>query len=770
MHRTRPGHARQPLAAGMSAAGAAARRVVASRAFAIALTLAALGAGFATIGTLSGVIAPPGGRPDAIFILINVDLVLLLLLGALVAARLVRIWSERRQGSIGSRLHARIVGMFGALAVAPAIIVAVFSALFFNLGIQAWFNDRIGAALDRSIAISEAYARDHREFIRADALAMVAILNRQDPRVLASPAILPQLLQALADERSLTEAMILRGDGAVLARSKLSFVLEFDPVPPGALQRAASGETVVTANRAGDRVRALTRIDAMIGSFLYVGRFVDSAVLNHVARLSDAVSGYRDLDERRSGIQITFTLFYIIVSLLLLMSAVWLGLSFANRMIRPIAGLVAATERVRSGDLATRVPEGAENDELGTLARAFNRMTGQLESQRADLIEANRQIDNRRRFTETVLFGVSAGVLGLDRDGAVYLPNRSALELLAREAGALVGRTLDDAAPELAPLYRELRETGHGAVQGKVSLTRGGRARELLVRMTAQSSAGRPSGAVVTFDDITELARAQRAAAWSGVARRIAHEIKNPLTPIQLSAERLRRNFLKPGGADPELFGACIDAIVRQVGAIRAMADEFSSFARMPAPSFAETDPMPTVEEAVSMQALAHPGMAFSIESPRQAMRVRCDAVQLGQALTNLLRNAADSIAGRTPTPEGALEPGRARVTVRAGEGGAWTVCVDDNGRGLPPDPARRARLTEPYVTTREGGTGLGLAIVKKIMEDHGGKVALDDGPFGGARACLEFPPRGPADAPGAAGEEHASDMARDDRRRSDHR
>ena len=265
---------------------------------------------------------------------------------------------------------------------------------------------------------------------------------------------------------------------------------------------------------------------------------------------------------------------------------------------------------------------------------------------------------------------------------------------------------------------------------------------------------------------------AQRAAAWSGVARRIAHEIKNPLTPIQLSAERLRRNFRNDrGSADAELFDACIGAIVRQVGAIRAMADEFSSFARMPAPSFSETDPAPAVEEAVSMQALAHPGVAFSVAPPPRPMRVRCDAVQLGQALANLLRNAADAIAARRPASGGgAPEKGRVRVEIREREGGAWSVCVADNGRGLPPDPAQRARLTEPYITTREGGTGLGLAIVKKIMEDHGGRLALDDEPRGGARVCLEFPPRGAAGPPAAGTGERASAMARDDGRRSDHR
>lgn len=732
------------------------RRAGASRTFAVAVTLAALFAGFATFGMLSGFIAPPGGRPEAVLVLLNVDLALLLGLGALVASRLVRIWTARRRGSIGWRLHGRTVGMFSALAVAPAILVAVFSALFFNLGVQAWFNDRIRAALDRSIAVAEAYARDHREFIRADVLSMVATLNRQDPRRLSSPPALSVLLQELAEERSLTEAVILRGDGTVLARGKLSFVLEFDPLPVAALRRAAAGEVVVMTGDASDRVRALARIDAFVDGFLYVGRFADSQVLNHVARLSDAVAGYRDLDLRRSDIQITFTLFYVIVSLLLLMCAVWLGLMFANRIVAPVARLVAATERVRAGDLGARLPEGPANDELAVLARAFNRMAGQLQGQRAELVEANRQIDDRRLFTEAVLFGVSAGVLGLNRDGRIHLPNRSALELLDRRADDLVGRRLGDAVPEMAALQSALEDAAapeaaaRGAVQEKVSLARGGRARELQVRMTVQRDAGRVAGAVVTFDDVTDLVDAQRAAAWADVARRVAHEIRNPLTPIQLSAERLRRRYRDRAGDDGGVFESCVRIIVRQVGAIRAMVDEFSAFARMPAPAPIDTDLSPVVAEAVSLMALARPDVAFAFAPPEAPVWVRCDAAQVGRALANLLRNAVEAIDARTPPDGGAPEPGRVEARIEdAGADGGCAVCVDDNGRGLPEDPDRRARLTEPYVTARERGTGLGLAIVKKIMEDHDGGLTLGDGPLGGARVRLEFPPRdGPA-APG---------------------
>jgi two-component system nitrogen regulation sensor histidine kinase NtrY len=460
-----------------------------------------------------------------------------------------------------------------------------------------------------------------------------------------------------------------------------------------------------------------------------------------MTRLLAAVSDYHALELRHSGIQITFTLLYVTVALMLLFAAVWMGLVFANRIMRPISALVGATERVRAGDLTVRVVEEEAGDEISALSRAFNRMAGQLESQRAELVEANRQLDNRRRFTEAVLFGVSAGVLGLDRDGHIFLPNRSALDLLACRPQDLIGRRLEDAVPEMGELMDSLRTGDHDLIQGKVSVVREDRARELLVRIGVQGGEGRVGGYVVTFDDVTELVYAQRAAAWTDVARRIAHEIKNPLTPIQLSAERLRRKYRQHIEGD-EVFASCVETIIRQVGAIRGMVDEFSAFARMPAPVLVEENLVAIVKGAVSMQRTAHPEIEFATAYPEGPVNIHCDARQVGQAMTNLLQNAIDAIDGREAARQG--EPAAGRIAVRIDPGGpdSLTVSVEDNGRGLPPDPTQRAMLTEPYVTTRERGTGLGLAIVKKIMEDHGGRVVLSDGAVSGAVASLVFPVR----------------------------
>jgi len=716
-----------------------ASRVGLFRRAAIVLTVAAVAFGLATYAALTGTMSPGGADAPTVVLLLNIDLALLLCLGALVAWRLVRLWIERRQGSAGSRLHAQIVGMFGLVAVAPAIIVAVFSATFFNLGIQSWFNDRVSTALERSLAVAEAYIKDHRDFIRADILSMVATINREPRDLLDSPEELTALLNGLAVDRSLTEAVIVRGDGKVLARSKLSFVLEFDPLSHDALMRASEGEVVIMTSDSSDRVRALARIDAMIGTFLYVGRFVDPKVLNHMNRLSSAVSDYRALESRRSGIQITFTILYVVVALLLLIAAVWLGLMFANRLVRPISALLAATERVRAGDLTSRVPEADTDDEISALSRAFNRMSGQLAGQRAELIEASQQIDNRRRFTEALLLGVSAGVLGLDRDGRIFLPNSSALDLLDCAAEDLIGKPLEAAVPEMGPLMATLRDGQQDHAQGKVSLVRDRRARELVVRIGAQRTGERVIGYVVTFDDITALVHAQRAAAWTDVARRIAHEIKNPLTPIQLAAERLRRKYgarLDDGDA---VFATSIDTIVRQVGAIRTMVDEFAAFARMPAPDLVESDLAALVEQAVAMQRVAHADIHIELTRPSGELVIHCDGRQVGQAMINLLQNAIDAIDRRPAAADGTPR-GHIRVAVTRPQAGGAEVTVEDDGCGLPAAADQRARLTEPYVTTRDKGTGLGLAIVKKIMEDHGADLVLGDSGLGGARIGLEFP------------------------------
>ena len=712
-------------------------RVRLSRKLAGTLAVAALVSVLATAGALTGS-GPFGPDPRTILVLLNVNLVLILVLSALVLRRLVELWIERRRGSAGSRLHVRLAALFSVVAVAPVILVALFSALFLNLGIESWFSERVRTALDESLLVAEAYLAEHKQVIRADVLAMAQDINRVALHLRNNPVRFNNLVATQAALRSLTEAMVFRRDGRILARTGLTFSLSMGPVPESAIDEADDGGVVILTSDSEDRVRAMVRLDGFVDSYLFVGRFVEPTVIGHTTRAQDAVSQYKRLEGQRSGIQITFSLVFSVVALLLLLVAVWVGLTVATRLVRPISGLVAAAEQVRAGNLKARVPEGKEDDEIGILSRAFNRMTGQLEGQRRELIEANRQIDARRRFTESVLSGVSAGVIGLDAHGKIELPNRSALELLESTTSALVGRMLSEAVPEMTSLMTQAETRPERRASGQVTVVRGGRARTLQVRISAERRADETEGFVVTFDDISALVVAQRAAAWSDVARRIAHEIKNPLTPIQLSAERLKRKYQREISSDPKIFASCTDTIVRRVADIGRMVDEFSAFARIPAPVLKYEDVVVVARETMVLHDVAHPEISFESHFPAHPVRVRCDRRQLAQALTNLFQNAIDSIGSRDlPSAEKDSGAGKIIVSIKEDEGGV-IIDVADNGRGLPVE--ERERLLEPYVTTRAKGTGLGLAIVKKIMEDHGGELALYDRRSGGARIRLILP------------------------------
>jgi two-component system, NtrC family, nitrogen regulation sensor histidine kinase NtrY len=701
---------------------------------AFALAVAALASGVATYLALTG--APPfEARPNAVLSLLNLDLVLLLLLGGLIAKRLLQVWAERRRGLAGSRLQIRLVVLFSLIAVTPTVIVAVFSYLFFSYGVESWFSDKVRTAIAESLAVAEAYLHEHQQAIRADALAMANDLDRDAVELELDPRRLEQVVSAQAALRGLTEAMVFDRAGHVLARSSLSFTLGFDPVPEGAIRVADEGDVAIMTNDSDDRVRAIVRLDQFGQVYLYVGRYIEPRVIDHMKETQRAAAQYQQMESRRSGFQVTFALIFLMVAMLFLVAAVAIGIHFATQLAVPISLLATAAEQVRGGDLAVRVPEGEKDDELASLSRAFNRMTDQIESQQRELWEANRQLDERRRFTETVLTGVSAGVIGLDRIGRINLPNRSASALLGVDLEQSIGLDLADVAPEMAGLLDEAERRPDRLAQSQVQLDRGNSTRTLLVRIAAEHDERDISGFVVTFDDITELLSAQRKAAWADIARRIAHEIKNPLTPIQLSAERLRRRYLKEITQDPETFTICTDTIIRHVGDIGRMIDEFSAFARLPAPVLKPENLVEIVHRAVFLQRTAHREIAFDTVFPKGPVPVSCDARLVGQAVINIVKNAIEAIEARI-ADAGPGSPGHIRVEVTEAAGQA-AVVVEDNGKGLPRQG--RERLTEPYVTTRAKGTGLGLAIVKKIMEDHEGELVLEDGETGGARVRLVF-------------------------------
>jgi two-component system nitrogen regulation sensor histidine kinase NtrY len=709
-------------------------RIGLRRKIAIALAIAALGSGIATYLALTG--APPlGPHPVVVLALLNLDLVLFLALAALVIKRLFEVWAQRRRGLAGSRLQVRLVALFSLISVLPTIIVAVFSYLFFSFGIESWFSDKVRTAISESVEVADAYVKEHQQAIRADVLAMANDLDRNAAALQLNPQYVVPVLTTQASMRGLTEAAIIDHNGTMLARTGLVFALGFEDVSKDALRRADQGEVVIMTDDQEERVRALVRLGEMSDLYLYVGRFIEPKVLAHRQQTQLAAAQYEQLEGKRAGFQITFSVIFIVVAMLLLAAAVAIGINFASQLADPISRLVGAAERIRTGDLSARVPEGTKDDELTSLSRAFNRMTNQIESQQQELIAANRQLDERRRFTETVLTGVTAGVIGLDYEGRIHLPNRSASALLGVDLDRSLGEYLAAVVPEMAGLLARATRRPDRLAQAQLQIVGKNSTHTLLVRIAAEHDDGEISGFVVTFDDITELLSAQRKAAWADIARRIAHEIKNPLTPIQLSAERLRRNYLKEIKKDPETFRICTDTIIRHVEDIGRMVDEFSSFARMPAPVLKPEDLTAIVERAVFLERTAHSDIAFEMRFAARPVLLRCDARLVGQALINIVKNAVEAIEARL-VESGPNPPGRVAVSVEQSDSRV-VVTVEDNGRGLP--KRGREQLTEPYVTTRVKGTGLGLAIVKKIMEDHQGELVLEDAEPSGARVRLVF-------------------------------
>ena len=498
---------------------------------------------------------------------------------------------------------------------------------------------------------------------------------------------------------------------------------------------------ILTSGSTSGMLRSIARLSLFFDFDVYMvmERPLDVALVHHVGQLRRAVDAYVRLEGQRSSVQLSFYILFGGVSLLLLLAAVWLGFMIANQLVRPISDLITAAERVGAGDFNVRVKQRRTEDELDSLARSFNRMTALLGRNREELIDANRQLDARREFTETVLTGVSAGVIGLDSNGRINLPNRSAAELLGANLQARIGDPLVEAVPEMGDLVRAALERPDKLHNREIQIARDGRQRTLIARIATEQVRDEVVGFVITFDDITALQSAQRKAAWADVARRIAHEIKNPLTPIQLSAERLRRKYLKQISADPELFKTCTDTIIRQVGDIGRLVDEFSSFARMPVPVIRSEDLRDVCNHALFLERNAHPEIDYTLAAPEGRVMAPCDARQLGQALLNLLRNAAAAIIEPTTdgTPATGESKGRIEIRLECDDANA-AITVLDNGKGIPPELL--PRLTEPYVTTRSRGTGLGLAIARKIMEDHGGELRIDNRPEGGARAVLTWP------------------------------
>ncbi|MBO9472324.1 PAS domain-containing sensor histidine kinase [Shimia sp. R10_1] len=673
------------------------------------------------------------------------DFAYVLIVAALVLQNVVRAIASRRAQSAGSRLHLRLTGAFAVLAVVPAVTVAVFAGLTLNIGLEGWFSERVRQVVGNSLSAAQAYENEHIEALTEDAGALAEFLNtRRRATFFMDSGELRVLLAAgqVQIQRGLKEAFVIDGTGELRARGDRSYLFDFEQPTDAEMQQAAEEGYAIIRDLESNEMRALVRLDAFVDRYLYISRDVDAEIFQLLDDTQASAQLYAQLENERGQRLFEFGLLYLGFALILVLAAIWMGMWMAERLSRPVGRLMQAAQRVGAGDLDVKVREEEGDDEIAMLGRYFNQMTRQLKGQRETLLDNTRQIDRRRRLFDSVLSSVTSGVVGLDAEGKVSFVNRSAERLLAW-ADDHQAMPLSVAVPEFGPVFETLIESGKEVAQEEIKVVRAGRLEHLLVRMSRRRRDDDTlEGYVVAFDDVTNLVTAQRTAAWGDVARRIAHEIKNPLTPIQLSAERIRRKFASRLGEDSDTLEQMTDVIVRQTNDLRRIVDEFSKFARMPEPERKAVDLVELTQAAVMLQEAGQPDVRFVKDISVDAVMADLDATMISQALTNLIKNAGEAIETRQEkNPDVALIP-EIRVSLRT-EADHAILQIADNGIGLPTD---RARLFEPYVTTRDKGTGLGLPIVKKIIEEHGGQLTLLDAPVfepashAGAMAEIQLP------------------------------
>jgi two-component system nitrogen regulation sensor histidine kinase NtrY len=722
----------------------------------IFLVVTSIISGLATYSILTGLTSLEP-TPDLIVGLLGLNLVLVVSMAGMIAWQAVVLWRARRQGIAGASLHIRIVSLFSIIAALPAIIVALFATVTLNRGLDTWFSERTRQIVDTAVNVAETYIAEHGEVIRGDVAAIATDLSRRKDEFDSNREQFTRRLATHVAIRGLAAAYVMDSSKRRVESSvTINDQIVFRPPSDEDLAKAANGELVVEGPGRSNVIRALLKLDGFDNSYLYVLRLVNPKVIEHLQRTREGIIAYETMQNQRTGVQVTFALMYIGVSFIFLLAAIWLGLWLSDRLVQPIVRLVDAARQVSLGDLDVKVPVRRAEGDLATLGRTFNRMTRQLQSQHSELVNANIQLDLRRRFMEAVLSGITAGVIGLDREGRITLANSSAQQLLHKAEGDLTGVAITDALPELDDLFQKALKKRSGAAEGHINTRVDGEERNLFVRITTERAREEEQGFVVTIDDVTELVAAQRNTAWSDIARRIAHEIKNPLTPIQLSAERLRRKYAKEIHSDPQVFEQCTETIIRQVGDIGRMIDEFSAFARMPKAELEMGDLTTVVKEAMVLQRVSSSDIDINVHVPDEPIQIGFDRRLITQAITNLVKNAREAVEARTQKDP--RHRGRIDLTLSR-EGDNVVIAVADNGIGLPKD--NRQRLLEPYMTTRQKGTGLGLAIVKRIMEEHGGQISLSDADAefdGGALVRLILPAFGLSSATIAT--DHAADPA----------
>ncbi|MFB9267360.1 ATP-binding protein [Bradyrhizobium erythrophlei] len=682
----------------------------------------ALLSAFLTFVVLSG-LTPIEPTKHVVYSFLLINAASILLLVGIIVREVWKVIQARRRGRAAARLHVQIVSLFSIIAVLPAVLVAIVANVTIDRGLDRLFSGPTREVIQNSLIVARAYTYEHAQLIRGDILGMANDMSHARPLYDQDRKSFLELLTANAASRNLPGAMLIDKDGNVLMTAQTGIRQDFTSPPADFLTNVDENEPQIAVFPEANYVAAVIRLRAYTDTFLYVARLLDPRVVGQLKQTEASVAEYAQIESRRLGIQVTFALMFAVIALTILMASVLIGLNFANWLVEPIRNIMSAANQVSTGDLHVQVPVVKSEGDLAQLGQTFNNMTQELRTQRDELVNASELIDSRRRFIEAVLSSASAGIIGVDASGSVGILNRSAEKLIGHAESETLDHPLSDVLPELDDMMKTAREGTQRLVQGQITISRDGHERNLSVRISAEQTSHSRDSYIITLDDITELVSAQRTSAWGDVARRIAHEIKNPLTPIQLSAERIRRKFGKTitQEKDKSIFEQCTDTIVRQVDDIRRMVDEFSRFARMPKPVMEGEDVADVVRQAVFLMKVGHPDLDIEADIKQAPLPAQFDRRLISQALTNIIKNATEAIEQVPPE-----ELGKGRIDVVAQrEKDDIIIDVVDNGIGLP--KVARARLLEPYVTTRQKGTGLGLAIVGRVLEDHGGRIELKD-------------------------------------------
>jgi len=653
------------------------------------------------------------------------DLIYVLLIIGVVLVRILYVLSERRSRLAGSKLHFRLARVFTTMSLLPTITVAVFATVSINLGLEAWFSERVQSVVGTSLSAARSYANEQEIALAEDVRSLADDLEkfRKNKIFLEDDELRNELASLQLElQRGLKEAFILNGSGDIELRGERSYLFDFEKPDKRDMDSAVSQEVLID-DFINNELRALIFLNGFGDRYLYVTREVDGTLFNLLDETQKTAILYQQMESDRTAYLFNFAVLYFALALLLIVSSVLFALWFAERLSKPIGRLAAAAKRVGAGELTTQVIEDDGDDEIAQLGRYFNQMTKQLKSQRDTLVDNTEQIEERRRLFDSVLSSVTSGVIVLDPEGNVNFTNNSAKTLLSRDSKKVIKNKFTDIFPELNPLFKQLKTSGNSNMQSEIKIVRSGRLENFLVRLATMNEEERLKGYVVAFDDITDLASAQRSAAWGDVARRIAHEIKNPLTPIQLSAERIIRKFSPLLDSDAEELQQMVKVITRQTDDIRRIVDEFSKFARMPELKRKNEDLCALVSSIITLQRAGQPTVSINFSIPENPIVLSIDATLINQAITNILKNAGEAIETRKLKHAPLKAEGVINVQIKE-NAEIIEIKISDNGIGLPQD---RSRLFEPYVTTREKGTGLGLAIVKKIVEEHGGVLKLED-------------------------------------------